>query len=49
MTDFIKKLKSKENLSFEESKTLFTKIMEGKYDEISIISILKLLSIKGET
>ena len=49
MTDFIKKLKSKENLSFEESKPLFTKIMEGKYDEISIISILKLLSIKGET
>ena len=49
MTDFIKKLESKENLSFEESKTLFLNIMEGKYDEISIIRILESLSIKGET
>jgi|TARA_B110000444_G_scaffold167285_1_gene156302 anthranilate phosphoribosyltransferase len=49
MTDFIKKLESKENLSFEESKSLFLKIMEGKYDEQSIIKILNLLSNKGET
>jgi anthranilate phosphoribosyltransferase len=49
MTDFIKKLESNENLSFEESKNLFSKIMEGEYDEISIIKILESLSIKGET
>jgi anthranilate phosphoribosyltransferase len=49
MTDFIKKLKNNENLSFEESKTLFLNIMEGKYDEISIVKILESLSNKGET
>ena len=49
MTDFIKKLESKENLSFEESKTLFLNIMEGKYDENNIIKILESLSVKGET
>ena len=49
MTDFIKKLESKENLTFEESKNLFSKIMEGKYDEINIIKILESLSNKGET
>ena len=49
MTDFIKKLESNENLSFEESKTLFSNIMEGKYNEISIIKILEALSKKGET
>ena len=49
MTDFIKKLESNENLSFEESKTLFLNIMEGKYNEISIIKILEALSKKGET
>ena len=49
MTDFIKKLESSENLSFEESKTLFLKIMEGKYDEPKIIKILETLSDKGET
>jgi anthranilate phosphoribosyltransferase len=49
MTDFIKKLESNENLSFEESKTLFSNIMEGNYDEISIIKILEALSKKGET
>jgi anthranilate phosphoribosyltransferase len=49
MTDFIKKLESKENLSFEKSKSLFSNIMEGKYDEDSIIKILNALSNKGET
>ena len=49
MTDFIKKFKSNENLSFEESKTLFSNIMEGKYDEANIIKILESLSNKGET
>ena len=49
MTDFIKKLESNKNLSFEESKSLFTYIMEGKYEEESIIKILNALSNKGET
>jgi anthranilate phosphoribosyltransferase len=49
MADFIKKLESKENLSFEESKILFSNIMEGKYDEDNIIKILNALSSKGET
>ena len=49
MTDFIKKLTNNENLSFEESKSLFLNIMEGKYDEMSIIKILESLSNKGET
>jgi anthranilate phosphoribosyltransferase len=49
MTDFIKKLESNKNLSFEESKSLFTNIMEGKYEEESIIKILNALSNKGET
>ena len=49
MTDFIKKLESKKNLTFKESKNLFSNIMEGKYDEINIIKILETLSNKGET
>jgi anthranilate phosphoribosyltransferase len=49
MADFIKKLESKENLSFEESKSLFSNIMEGKYNEDIIIKILNELSSKGET
>ena len=49
MKEFIKKLESKKNLSFEESKNLFFSIMEGKYDEDSIIEILNALSNKGET
>ena len=49
MTDFIKKLESNKNLSFGESKTLFSNIMEGEYDESSIIKILESLAIKGET
>ena len=49
MTDFIKKLKLNENLSFKESKSLFSNIMEGKYDEDSIVQILQGLSNKGET
>ena len=49
MNDFINKLESCENLTLEESKGLFSKIMSGKYDEISIIKILEALSKKGET
>jgi len=49
MTNFIEKLKKGENLSFKESKTLFSNLMEGKYDELSIIEILESLIQKGET
>ncbi len=37
------------NLSFEESKVLFNELMEGIYDEKSIIEILESLLKKGET
>ena len=43
------KLKKGQNLSFEESKILFSELMEGKHDEGSIINILENLSTKGET
>ena len=49
MIDFVKKLESNKNLSFEESKNLFTNIMDGKYEEDYIIKILSALSNKGET
>ena len=49
MSDFITKLESKKDLSFEESKSLFSNIMEGKYEENQIIKILNALSNKGET
>ena len=49
MTNFIEKLKNNENLSFEESKSLFSSLMEGKNDENSIIKILESLTQKGET
>ncbi len=49
MTDIIENLKKGQNLSFEESKTLFNDIMEGNYNENSIIEILEFLLKKGET
>ena len=49
MSDLIENLKKGQNLSFEESKILFNEIMEGKYDENSIIEILESLLKKGET
>jgi len=49
MTDFIKKLESYESLSFEESKDLFSNMMNGEYNEISIIKILEAFSKKVET
>ena len=49
MSDLIENLKKSQNLSFEESKFLFNEIMEGKYDEDSIIEILESLLKKGET
>ena len=41
MSNFVKNLKKGQDLSFEESKTLFNELMEGKYDENSIIEILE--------
>ena len=37
------------NLSFEESKTIFLNIMNGKMSENSIYNFLTYLSAKGET
>ena len=49
MSNIKEKLKKGQNLSFEESKILFSELMEGKHDESSIIDILENLSTKGET
>ena len=49
MSNFVESLKKGQSLSFEESKALFNELMEGKYNENSIIEILDTLSKKGET
>ena len=49
MSDAITKLKQGQNLSFEESKSLFSNLMEGKHEESQIIEILEALIKKGET
>ena len=49
MEKFIKKLKNKENLSFEESKSVFENMMTGMLKEEQIYNFLTLSSIKGET
>ena len=49
MSDAINKLKQGQNLSFEESKSLFSDLMEGKNEENQIIEILEALIKKGET
>ena len=49
MKEVVEKLKKGENLSFEESKALFVDLMEGKYQEASIIEILESFLKKGET
>ena len=49
MKEFLSKLKSSENLSFEESKSAFEIIMEGKASEDEIFDFLTLLSKKGES
>ena len=48
MKHFIEKIKNKENLSFEESKSAFKILMEGKVDEQDIFDFLTFLSVKGE-
>ena len=49
MSNFVENLKNGQDLSFEESKALFNELMEGKYDENSIVEILESLLKKGET
>ncbi len=49
MSNIIENLKKGRNLTFDESKILFSKLMEGKFDEDSIIQILESLLKKGET
>jgi len=48
MREFIEKIKNKENLSFDESKTAFELLMEGKVKDQEIFDFLTLLSAKGE-
>ncbi len=49
MSNLLDNLKNGKNLSFDESKALFSELMEGKYEENSIIEILEALIKKGET
>ena len=49
MSDITSKLKQGKNLSFDESKSLFSDLMEGKHEESRIIEILEALLKKGET
>jgi anthranilate phosphoribosyltransferase len=48
MKKFIEKLKNNQNLSFEESKTAFEMLMQGKASDDQIFDFLTLLSAKGE-
>tara|TARA_Y100000741_G_scaffold154525_1_gene116723 strand:- start:760 stop:1752 length:993 start_codon:yes stop_codon:yes gene_type:complete len=48
MEQILKKLKKKENLTFEESKSTFELLMTGKASENQIYDFLTLLSEKGE-
>ena len=49
MTNIVENLKKGQDLTFEESKSLFSSLMEGKFDETAIIEILEALIKKGET
>ena len=48
MKKFLKKLKNKQDLSFDESKAAFEILMEGKASDGEIFDFLTLLSTKGE-
>ena len=48
MDQILKKLKNKQDLTFEESKSAFETLMTGKANEDQIFSFLSLLSEKGE-
>ena len=49
MNEILANLKKGQSLSFDESKSLFEDLMEGKYEENKIIEILEALIKKGET
>ena len=49
MDEVIKKLKNKQNLNFEESKSVFESMMSGKVKEEQIYDFLTFSSAKGET
>ncbi len=49
MSNIIEKLTKGQDLSFEDSKILFSELMEGKHDEDKIIKVLDALLKKGET
>ncbi len=49
MDEIIKKLKNRQNLSFEESKSAFENMMSGKVEEEKIYDFLTFSSAKGET
>jgi len=48
MKQFIEKIKNKQNLTFDESKSAFEFLMEGKAEDQEIFDFLTLLSAKGE-
>jgi anthranilate phosphoribosyltransferase len=48
MKKYLKKLRNKENLSFDESKVAFEILMSGKASDSEIFDFLTLLSAKGE-
>ena len=48
MKQFLEKLKKKQNLSFEDSKSAFELLMTGKANEDEIYNFLTLLTEKGE-
>jgi len=49
MDKYIKKIKDNQNLTFDESKSVFQSLMEGKANDEQIFDFLTLLSKKGET
>jgi len=48
MKQFLEKLKKKQDLSFEESKSAFNILMNGEGTDVEIFDFLTLLSLKGE-
>jgi len=48
MKKYLDKLRNKQNLTFEESKSAFEILMDGKANEAEIFNFLTLLSAKGE-
>jgi len=49
MREIVEYLKKGQDLTFDESKSLFSNLMDGKFDETAIIEILEALIKKGET